>query len=114
MDTNNFKNKLEQEKKILLEELSGLGMKNPEDGEWGATAETGPEADPNDLGDRSKDFEEKTAMIKPLEKRLTDVNLALTKIKAGTYGFCEISGEPIEPERLEANPAARTCMKHME
>ena len=32
----------------------------------------------------------------------------------GTYGSCEISGEAIEVERLEANPAARTCKAHIE
>ena len=35
---------------------------------------------------------------------------ALQKIKAGAYGVCEISGEPIEVERLAANPAARTTL----
>ena len=32
----------------------------------------------------------------------------LKKIEAGTFGVCEISGEPIEEDRLDANPAART------
>ncbi|WP_433030613.1 TraR/DksA C4-type zinc finger protein [Actinomycetospora sp. CA-053990] len=29
---------------------------------------------------------------------------------AGTYGVCERCGRPIAPERLEARPAARTCV----
>ncbi len=114
MNTENFKKKLEEEKKVLLEELGTLGKKNPEDGEWEATVEGSTEADRNDLGDRFEDFEEKSSMINPLEKRLTDVTDALKKIQDGTYGICETSGEPIEEERLEANPAARTCIKHME
>jgi len=115
MDTKHFQTKLEEEKKVLLEELATLGRKDPKDGEWEATVASGnTEADTNDLGDRFEDFEGKSSMITPLEKRLADVNDALGKISAGTYGICEISGEPIEPERLEANPAARTCMKHME
>ena len=34
-------------------------------------------------------------------------------IAAGTYGTCEVSGEQIEEDRLEADPAARTCKAHM-
>lgn len=40
------------------------------------------------------------------------VNNALLRIENGTYGICAVSGEEIEPERLEAVPYATTCMKH--
>ncbi|MEK7091498.1 MAG: TraR/DksA C4-type zinc finger protein [Patescibacteria group bacterium] len=40
--------------------------------------------------------------------------MALAKIDAGNYGLCEISQEPIELDRLEANPSARTCKKHLD
>ena len=52
-------------------------------------------------------------MTTTLQARLTDVNVALGKIENGTYGICEVSGEPIEADRLEANPAARTNKAHM-
>ena len=32
-------------------------------------------------------------------------------LQKGTYGLCEKCGQPIPPERLEANPAARFCLK---
>jgi RNA polymerase-binding transcription factor DksA len=44
---------------------------------------------------------------------LNTVVHALGKIEAGTYGVCEVSGMDIEEDRLEANPAARTCKAHM-
>jgi DnaK suppressor protein len=34
----------------------------------------------------------------------------LTRLDAGTYGTCEVCGEPIGTARLEARPAARTCI----
>lgn len=40
------------------------------------------------------------------------VNNALLRIENGTYGICAVSGEEIEPERLEAVPYATTCMAH--
>jgi DnaK suppressor protein len=38
---------------------------------------------------------------------LEDIERALRKLEAGTYGFSEDSGAPIELERLEAIPWAR-------
>ena len=36
------------------------------------------------------------------------------KIEDGSYGTCETGNDhPIEKERLDANPAARTCKAHM-
>ncbi|MEX0810173.1 MAG: TraR/DksA C4-type zinc finger protein [Dongiaceae bacterium] len=35
---------------------------------------------------------------------------ALTRIETGDYGFCVACGEPIEPKRLESDPAVPTCI----
>ncbi len=35
------------------------------------------------------------------------------RIEDGTYGVCTVSGEEIETERLEADPAAKTCKAHL-
>ena len=34
------------------------------------------------------------------------------KNRSGTYGICEVSGEEIPFERLEAMPTATTCIQH--
>ena len=67
----------------------------------------------DEVAEKFEDEEERTATSETLSERLKDVNDALTKIASGTYGACEINGEPIEADRLEANPAARTCKKHL-
>ena len=50
-----------------------------------------------------------------LERRLTDamseVEHALKKYEAGTYGICDLCGRPIEPARLEALPQASLCLE---
>ncbi|MGH2786067.1 MAG: TraR/DksA family transcriptional regulator [Actinomycetota bacterium] len=51
------------------------------------------------------------AVIERLRENLHDVDLALGKIDKGAFGICERCGEPIHPERLEAIPYARLCMK---
>jgi RNA polymerase-binding transcription factor len=40
---------------------------------------------------------------------LADVDDALTRVRAGSYGDCVACGEPIAAERLAARPTAREC-----
>lgn len=116
MNTEINKKKLEEEKKLLESELSGLGQKDAETNEWEAvpTAQTAPEADENDMADRSEDYEERSATTDTLSTRLDDITIALGKIENGGYGICESCGKEIEEDRLEINPAARTCKECME
>lgn len=44
-------------------------------------------------------------------KILNEIRVALKKIKQGTYGICEDSGEFIETNRLLANPLARFSLE---
>ncbi len=115
IDTNHFKAKLLQEKDTLIDDLKNIGrIVDPLTGDWEVVPQNGtPEPDSNDLADRFEDFEEKSSEMNALENRLKDVNDALKKIDNGNYGICEVSGKEIEIERLEANPAARTNIEHM-
>jgi len=116
MDTNYFKEKLEEELFLVEKELNSIGRKNPDNkNDWEAEpAEMNVDsADENEVADNMEEFEGNTAVLKELEIRYNDLKDALAKIEKGTYGICEISGEAIEEERLIANPAARTCKKHM-
>jgi len=115
-DITYFKDRLEKEKTVILGELGTVGQvdpSNPKD--WMATSNDKDidKADENELADKMEELEDNKGIVNSLEKQLKDVNDALEKIKKGTYGICEISGEPIERERLEANPAARTAIGHM-
>jgi len=112
-----YKQKLEEEKKVLMAELAGLGKRDPESKEWEATTEAADPAeiaDTNSNADRFEDFEEKSALITPLEARLSQVETALSKIEDGTFDKCRVCGMAIEEARLHANPAAETCMTHIE
>jgi len=113
--TNTFKERLETEKKGLEEELGQIAIFNTETNMWEATPDQDMmgEIDDNDAADRFEDFEERTGMVTTLQARLLDVSRALAKIEAGTFGICEVCGEKIEADRLEANPAARTNKAHM-
>lgn len=45
-----------------------------------------------------------------LQTTLADVERALAKLDEGTYGTCDVCGEPIGDERLEAIPWATLCV----
>ena len=117
LDLDYFKKKLLEEQVVLEAQLSKLGQKNPDNPEdWevvpGAPALS--QADKNETADRLEDFEERRSTEIQLELRLNNVKKALKKMENGSYGICEKSGNPIERDRLEANPAATTCIKHAE
>lgn len=101
----------------MEKELSEIAVKNPANpGDWVATAGNVDDisnADPNTTADQFEELENNAAVLARLENRFNDVKDALAKIESGQYGKCEVSGEDIETDRLEANPAARTCREHM-
>ena len=116
MKIDKYKKKLEEELVILEGELEGIGIKNPANpSDWVAVQpeENISPADENEVADTIDDYEINTAILKDLEIRYNNVKLALDKIEKGNYGMCEINNHPISEDRLEANPAARTCKEHM-
>ena len=115
-DHNEMKARLETMLQSVRSELKELGIEQPVDGDWVTTPEdvATAEADPNVAADRSEEWAERRGVLAELETRFNNIKLALRKIADGTYGVCEVSGEPIEADRLEANPAARTCKAHMD
>lgn len=117
INTNELKNILLTEKARLERELSGVGHKNPDiEGDWEPSAPdlNNPTADVNDVADSIEAFEGNAAIEVELEARMLEVDAALARIEAGTYGICRICGMEIEEARLHANPAASTCIAHRE
>jgi DnaK suppressor protein len=67
------------------------------------------------FADRSHRTEERSrliSLVRALRSNLRDVDRALARIDAGTYGTCERCGTAIAPERLEALPWAVLCIQH--
>jgi RNA polymerase-binding transcription factor DksA len=47
-----------------------------------------------------------------LQSVLAEVEHAIEKLDAGTFGVCETCGDAIAEARLEAMPATRYCVQH--
>jgi|JI10StandDraft_1071094.scaffolds.fasta_scaffold354986_2 RNA polymerase-binding transcription factor DksA len=115
MDISFFKQQLTEEKARLEQTLESVGQRNPSNpADWQAKAtETGTEADTLDEAAQVESFETNEAVLDDLEIRYNEVLAALNRIENNTYGICEVSGEKIEEDRLNADPAARTNKAHM-
>ena len=111
-----FQKKLLEERVLLEKELSQVAKKDPTNpSDWIPTIgdKDQSQADDIQVSDSFENLENNIGVVTQLENKLTDINDALEKIETGTYGICEVDNHPIEEDRLEANPAARTCKEHM-
>jgi DnaK suppressor protein len=50
------------------------------------------------------------ALLEQADEHLTALDEALERVERGTYGVCESCGREVEQGRLEARPAATTCI----
>ena len=116
LDKKKIKEQLENERDVLLTQMKDMGKLNTETGEWEAIPEEQifPESDQNDMADRFEDFEARSSMMRTLEPRLSSILKALKSLNNDSFGKCKVCKKDIEIARLEANPAARTCKKHLE
>jgi phosphoserine phosphatase RsbU/P len=68
------------------------------------------------LVDRRRRLESALAGSRPesrVEQLLTEVDAALARMEQGTFGICEVCHEPVEAERLMADPLVRYCIDHL-
>jgi DnaK suppressor protein len=63
-----------------------------------------------DSGQVTAERGEVEALAGTLRETLQEIDAALEKFDAGTYGQCESCGSPIADARLEAMPAAKLCI----
>ena len=70
-----------------------------------------------DIVDQASSYTDKNVEMKALNrsrKLISKINSALQRIKEGTYGFCEETGEPIGLKRLMARPVATLSIEAQE
>jgi len=51
--------------------------------------------------------------VPELQRLLSEVDSALARMAAGTFGLCESCHEAIEPDRLQVNPLLHYCLDHL-
>ena len=63
---------------------------------------------PADTASETFEREKDLSILEQLENELAELQAALERVDAGTYGIDEETGQPIDPARLDALPTART------
>jgi DnaK suppressor protein len=97
--------RLREEESIVQAELDDLGFTS--DGKVDVHFDEG-------FADAAQTTSERARVLSladGLKQRLDDLQAAIHRVEAGTYGKCERCGQDIAPERLEAVPAARLCIR---
>ena len=94
---------LEAQRDQLSEQLHDLGV----EGETGIVDDNFA-----DTAQVSAEQGEAQALAAQLRDQLDDVEHALARLDDGTYGACEVCGQPIGEARLEVMPATRFCIQH--
>ncbi len=100
LDLKKIRRDLEAERSMLLAtlqpaEASEARSRNPGRGELAA-----------EYTDMDRDI----ALRSVEEQTLEQIDAALVRLDAGTYGICSDCGKPINPERMEALPYATLCI----
>jgi RNA polymerase-binding transcription factor DksA len=93
---------LESERSRLARQLAELGY-----GDSGSLSYDSNFADTSQV---TAERGEAEALAGELKEALGEVEAALLRLSAGTYGNCARCGQPISPARLEAKPAAPLCI----
>ncbi len=98
-----LRRELEAEKAKLSRRLADLG--------YGGSSSLSFDHNFADSSQVTAERAEVEALATSLQESLGEVEDALRKMDAGTYGTCEACGQPIAPARLEAKPTARLCIE---
>ena len=99
--------RLKDERERLQRQLDQNRASAPAVGE---TKEGSPYGKKEEGASEAFELEKRLALEKRLMDTLAEVEHALRKFEKGTYGKCDICGQPIELERLEVLPQAGLCM----
>ena len=104
------KQQLEQLKKVLLKRRDAL--RKAIEGDWTLLNELRDQGgDLLDLALDSSQGELNSQLMEAESRELAQIERAIERFDAGTYGLCEVTGKPIPLARLQALPYATLCIE---
>jgi RNA polymerase-binding transcription factor len=111
IDTERFRGLLLEERKRVEAAIAYLHEETPGSMEDQVEEEFGTSDNhPADAATVTLDREVDYTLQENSEQVLKEIDDALQRIEAGTFGTCRSCGKPIAPERLEAMPWATQCI----
>jgi DnaK suppressor protein len=107
-DLKSFRRRLEDELTVLTGRHAGLEAASAIIPEGAGAGGYGQEA--SDAGSFASERERDLSLVGNLRDLIDKIQGALGRIDDGSYGRCEVCGQPIEPERLDALPYTTLCL----
>ena len=107
MDTDATRTTLEQ----LLSELDSATATLEGEGAGESSELSHVTQHPGDVGTEIADNDREIAVLEAAGDRRAEVEAALARLDAGTYGSCVDCGRPIDQARLEFRPEAARCLE---
>jgi RNA polymerase-binding transcription factor DksA len=108
MDPDQARDRLQQEQTRVEELISELRNELGTSETHGMSELADYDQHPADTASETFEREKDLSILEQLEAELAELQAALERVDAGTYGTDEETGEPIDPARLDALPTART------
>ena len=106
-----LKSQLLEEKEELEKSLSRIARPvDKKEGDY-ETSFDDIGSDREDNATEVEQYSDNISVESALEKNLQEIIEALSRMEKGTYGTCENCQKEIPLARLEANPAAKTCIE---
>jgi RNA polymerase-binding protein DksA len=112
IDTVEYRKRLEDERSRITHVVDFLEKENPGSmtDELGELAEGGTDNHVGDMASAMYDRQLEAGLEESAQQTLLEIDAALRRIGNGSYGVCEVCGEPIGVLRLSAIPWARLCI----
>ncbi len=102
-----LRRQLKEERERLNKELEQLRVSAPSLGEM---REGSPFGKKEEGATETFELEKRMALEKRTRGLLSEVEHALQKFEQGTYGQCDLCGQPIDIARLEVLPQVALCL----
>jgi DnaK suppressor protein len=110
VDTQDARQSLEQ----MLRELDASSAILEAEGAGTGTEISHADQHPGDVAGEFTDADQQNALLENSADQRAQVEAALARLEAGTYGVCVDCGQPIPDARLEVRPEAARCVADQE
>jgi DnaK suppressor protein len=111
METEQARERLIAERDRLIEVRDAASRLSASSKQAGAGEQANPDQLPAEQANETIERELDLGVLLSVESELAQLQRALGRLDAGSYGRCEVCGKPIAEGRLEAKPAARYCVE---
>lgn len=105
-------NRLLEEEKRLLRELSDIADEDPaQPGHFVSRYTESQGNSEDDNATEASEFADEISLVAKLETELRDTKKALQAMQNGHYGTCKYCKKSIDVKRLEARPTSSACIE---